>query len=307
MKKRVLVTILIALALLTGCVNEKAEHVDKNELTILITKDFGREILSEKTLLVNEEDTVMDLMLDNFDIETAYGGGFVNAIGGLASGYTKLSDKQENRTKMDWFYYVNGIMAEVGSDQYYANDVNTISWDFHDWGGDMYVKTRINAWPHRLKGKDVEISWSDDAKAEAAKVRTLVENSGGILIDRDLESIDMDNLDMDAIFIGSWEDASKNEFIRNAVENRDRAGIYTVFNDEGFSIYNNTGNKIGSYEAGAAIIAIQKAYGSEASILLIVGNNNNLVKEAVDIFMDGGDMKGKFALAVTEDGVYDAP
>lgn len=307
MKKRVLTTILIVLALLTGCVNEKAEQADKRELTILVTRDYGREIIEEKTIVPNDDDTVMDLMQDNFDVETAYGGGFLNSINGLASGYTGEGNSSKKGRKMDWFYYINGVMAEVGADQYNAKDANTISWDFHDWGGIMYVKTRIDAWPERLDGRNVEISWSSGFKAEAAKIKSLAQNAGGSVIDTDAESMNMDDLDKDAIFVGTWEDALNNKFIGKAFENRDRAGLYTTFSDEGLLIFDDGGNITGSFETGAIIVAIQKSYGSEAAVLIVIGNENSLVKKAVDIFMDEESMKGAFGLAVTEDGVYSAP
>ncbi len=307
MKKRVLSTILIVLALLTGCANEKAEQADKSELTILVTKDYGREIIEEKTVVYSEDDTVMDLMQDNFEVETAYGGGFLNSIDGLASGYIGKGNSQKKGTKMDWFYYINGVMAEVGSDQLSAKDANTISWDFHDWGGIMYVKTRIDAWPERVNGRDVEISWSSAFKGEATKIKNAAQNAGGNVTDTDVESMDMDDLDKDAIFVGTWEDALNNEFIGKAFENRERAGLYTTFSDEGLLIFDDGGNITGSFETGATIVAIQKSYGSEAAILLVIGNGNSLVKKAVDIFMDEESMKGAFGLAVTEDGVYSAP
>ena len=307
MKKKVFAAAFIAFMLLTGCANEKVVQADKNELTILVTRDYGREIIEEKIVLYKDGDTVMDLMQDNFDVETAYGGGFLNSIDGIVSGYTGEGNSQKKGTKMDWFYYINGVMAEVGADQYLAKDANTISWDFHDWGGDMYVKTRIDAWPERLDGRDVEISWSSEYEAEASKIKNAAQNAGGNVFDSDVESMDMDDFDKDAIFIGTWEDALNNEFIKKAFKNRERAGLYTGFSDQGLLIFDDGGNICGSFETGAAIVAIQKAYGSEAAVLLIIGNENSLVKKAVNIFMDEESMKGAFAFAVTEDGVYGAP
>ena len=47
----------------------------------------------------------MRMLQRYFDVETRYGGGFVQEIDGIAGG-------RENGRPVDWFYYVNGIEAE---------------------------------------------------------------------------------------------------------------------------------------------------------------------------------------------------
>ena len=50
----------------------------------------------------------MRLLQRNYDVETRYGGGFVQEIDGVAGG-------REDGRRVDWFYYVNGIEAPVGA------------------------------------------------------------------------------------------------------------------------------------------------------------------------------------------------
>ena len=56
----------------------------------------------------SEGETVMRLLQRNFEVETRYGGGFVQAIEGVGGG-------REGGRPVDWFYYVNGIEADKGA------------------------------------------------------------------------------------------------------------------------------------------------------------------------------------------------
>lgn len=307
MRKKMIAAALAIMVLLSGCANEKEVQANKSELTILVTRDYGREILAEKTVYPSGDDTVMDLMQDNFNVETAYGGGFVNAIDGLKSGYTGGGSSQKKGTKNDWFYYVDGVMAEMGADQYMCEDAKTVSWDYHDWGGDMYVKTRINAWPQRLGGRKVEMAYGPGFEEDAGRIREVVEEIGAYIAESKVESLDMEDLEKDALFVGSWEDANKNEFIKDAFENRGKAGIYSILNEKGLILYDNNGQVSATSGKGAIVASMQKAYGSEASILLIIGNDSGMVEKAVDAFLDGESVKGAFGIAVTEEGVCYVP
>ncbi len=307
MIKKVLAAVIVALILLTGCADNETGQAESRQLRILVTRDYGREILAEKIVAPSGDDTVMDLMQDNFNVETAYGGGFVNSIDGLKSGYIGNGNSQKKGTKNDWFYYVNGVMAEIGADQYMCEDVNTVSWDFHDWGGDMYVRTRINAWPDRLEGRRVEIAYGPDFEKEAGKIKEAAQKIGGYAVESSVESLDMEDLEKDALFIGEWEDANKNEFIKEVFENRDKAGLYYVFNDEGLLLFDNNGELSGISEKGAIAASIQKTYGSEALVILIVGNDAGMIEKVVDVLLDSESMKGAFGIAVTEDGVSYVP
>ena len=66
------------------------------------------------------------LRADN-DVETRYGGRFVQSIDGLsgqgAGGYA------------DWFYFVNGIEADVGAAEYELSPGDVVQWDYRDWRG----------------------------------------------------------------------------------------------------------------------------------------------------------------------------
>ena len=71
----------------------------------------------------------MRLLQRNFDVDTRYGGGFVQSIDGIAGG-------REAAAPVDWFYYVNGIEAPRAPRRRKLRAGDRVWWDRHDWGAD---------------------------------------------------------------------------------------------------------------------------------------------------------------------------
>ncbi|THE15043.1 DUF4430 domain-containing protein [Bacillus timonensis] len=131
---------LLALGLLFGCSNEQStnkssnnnssETVNKKEkaeiVTVVISKNNGEEMIEEKEIEIatDKEVTVMDIMQENFEIETQFDGAFVASINGIAG-----SDED----KTSWFYSVNGEEAMVGANEYKVEPEDKIEFDLHKW------------------------------------------------------------------------------------------------------------------------------------------------------------------------------
>ena len=80
-------------------------------------------------------------MLDReAEIETRYGGGFVQSIEGVAGG-------TEDGRRLDWFFYVNGIESPVGSAERRVAGGDRIWWDHRDWTDAMRVPAVVGSWP----------------------------------------------------------------------------------------------------------------------------------------------------------------
>ncbi len=93
---------------------------------MVVTRDFGHQQLgsaSERTL--REDQTVMRMLQSDFDVETRFGGGFVQSIDGLAG--------RGAGGQRDWFYFVNGVEADVGAADYELSPGDRVQWDYRDW------------------------------------------------------------------------------------------------------------------------------------------------------------------------------
>ena len=90
-----------------GCGFGEGEELEGGA-SLRVTTDFGhREIAADEVDSVREDQTVMRLLQSRYDVETRFGGKFVEAIDGVegsGGGGTR-----------DWFYFVNGTLADRGA------------------------------------------------------------------------------------------------------------------------------------------------------------------------------------------------
>jgi hypothetical protein len=140
--------------------------------TIRVTRDFGRTPLGEARLArVREDETVMRMLRSEFDIETRYGGRFVQAIDGL--------EGQGGGGGGDWFFFVNGVEAGEGAAEYELAPGDRVQWDYRRWDVAMRVPAIVGAFPepflHGLEGKRrpvrVECEDADAPVCDEAKER----------------------------------------------------------------------------------------------------------------------------------------
>ena len=84
----------------------------------------------------------MDALKSVADVETSYGGGFVESINGIKSTYNSGQGEPK-----DWFYYINGMLATVGALEYNMHPGDIMRWDFHDWSLDRITTCVVADYP----------------------------------------------------------------------------------------------------------------------------------------------------------------
>ncbi|MFN2468738.1 MAG: DUF4430 domain-containing protein [Gaiellaceae bacterium] len=135
--------LLLAAVLAGGCGG--AEGPD-GTATVWVTRDEGKRVL-----LVREVPAGLTAMqaLDRVaDVETRYGGRFVESIEGLEG---SLSSRH------DWFYFVNGYEADRSASEYTLHDGDVEWWDFRSWAKRQRAPVVVGAFPepflHGYDGK----------------------------------------------------------------------------------------------------------------------------------------------------------
>ncbi len=137
-----MITLLVFISmslLLNVCCNEQNSTDDKLPITILITKDYGKEKIATKEVKYKKGKTAMDMLVDNFEVETSYGGSFIKSINGIVS-ETKSGDQDGE----DWIYFINGKEATVGANGYIVKPGDEIWFDFHKWNMESIEKQYDN-------------------------------------------------------------------------------------------------------------------------------------------------------------------
>jgi len=128
-------------AALGGCGLGPGGAADE-DVRLTVTRDFGaRGLVALQRAKTAGSDTVMRALQRNVDeVRTRYGGGFVQAIDGVAGG------RRDGRP-VDWFIYVNGIQSDKGATAVDVHGGDRIWWDHHDWGATPDVPAVVGSFP----------------------------------------------------------------------------------------------------------------------------------------------------------------
>ena len=121
------VTLLLALLLASACGGEEARDARSGggeTASLWITRDRGSEVVL--TAAVPAGVTVLQALDREAEIETRYGGRFVQAIEGIDGSVARQED---------WFYFVNGIQPDVGAADVRLHAGDVAWWDFRSWRG----------------------------------------------------------------------------------------------------------------------------------------------------------------------------
>ena len=163
---RLAVTLTVANCALafTGC-SIGAGNQDSGGARLTATRDFGNiAVLRAAPQSIPEGETAMRLLQRHAtDVETRYGGRFVQAINGIRS-------STKNGRRSDWFYYVNGIEEDVGAAEQKIHGGDHVWWDYREWTAAMRVPAVVGSFPepfaHGADGKRFPIRIDCAQKAE---------------------------------------------------------------------------------------------------------------------------------------------
>ncbi|GGM22627.1 hypothetical protein GCM10011351_05540 [Paraliobacillus quinghaiensis] len=128
MKKQIILlfTLLISLTILFGCAEPEpndstSESNSDDTVTITISKDNGAEVISTKSVGIEQDDVLLDVLRENFEVEVT-SAGFVTSIEGIS---------QDDDQQLYWLYEVNGESPNVGAGEYNLSPDDVVVFDLH--------------------------------------------------------------------------------------------------------------------------------------------------------------------------------
>jgi hypothetical protein len=142
--RRAVAPFVAAVAVLAGCGGDTSSG--GATASLWITRDEGAEVLLVREVPAGL--TAMQALDRETDVETRYGGRFVQAIDGVEGSL------EEQR---DWFWFVNGYEADRSAAEYRLRPGDVEWWDFRSWRGRERVPLAVGAFPepflHGFDGK----------------------------------------------------------------------------------------------------------------------------------------------------------
>jgi hypothetical protein len=291
--------LLVLLALAAGGCGLGAGESQEGGATLTVTRDFGtRDVGTGSADPIPGGETVMRMLQRDFDVDTRYGGGFVQQINGIAGG-------REDGRPVDWFYYVNGILAEEGAAARKLVPGDEIWWDHHDWGASADVRAVVGAFPEpflsgtegkrlpvRLDCADAAADACDEVAARLTEVgvkagRSAAGGFGGEGVLR--------------IKVGTWADVRRDPAVRRLEEGPKASGVYarpSASGDE-LALLDDEAETVRTLGPGSGLVAATKL-GGEAPTWIVTGTDAVGLAAAV-AQLEEDALRDNFALAV-EDG-----
>jgi hypothetical protein len=288
-----------------GAGPEPAGVVPAGSVALLVARDFGSRTLLDLRSPLSAASTVLDLVSRNATVETAYGGGFVSSIAGLAS-----SGAGNGAAGGDWFYYVNGIQGTYGSGQYRLAGSERVLWDFHRWDFARSVPAIVGQFPEPFvrgyedKALPTSIAYAPGsgglAHAVANRLRvararhvTTAPMTPGLAPPRGRH----------LILVGTWPDLASLAWVRDSADNPASSGLFARFGREAVQALDGNGRVAMTEPAAGAVMATARGDEPAAAIWLVTGSDTAAVSAAAGLLTDRpAALAGKFGVLVDRAG-----
>ena len=124
---------LVVLVLLAGCGGAGGEE---GTATLWVTRDRGAQLLLEAEVEAGQ--TLMRALDSQVDLETRYGGRYVQSIDGLAGSL---------EGQRDWFWFVNGYEGDRSASAYRLRDGDVAWLDYRAWEREGEARVVVGAFP----------------------------------------------------------------------------------------------------------------------------------------------------------------
>jgi len=296
----------LGLCLLAGCGFGAGEELGGDGVQLRVTRDFGQRPLGAlREEKVREDQTVMRLLTSKFDVDTRYGGRFVQSIDGLAGGGATGGD--------DWFFYVNGVESSEGAAEFELSPGDRVQWDYRPWNVAMDVKAIVGAFPepflHGLEGRrrPVRVECQDAGSEPCRTARDRLNDAGVPTAESTVGAPNTQTVTR--LVVARWPEA---RIVRGAPElesGPESSGVFARFADDGESLelLDEDGDVARTVHPGdgtGLVVALQPR--AEELVWIVTGLDDEALVAAARALREG-KLRDAFAVAVTGDRVEKLP
>ena len=280
-----------------GCGGSAEE--DPDEPTVLnVTRDFGADRLGSTTEgSVPEGQTVLELLQEDFDVETSDGGGTVQSVGGLAGG-------RRRGRPVRWFAYVNGVGIPSGAARRAVAAGDRIWFDHHDAGGASRIPAVVGSFPQPfLSGTEgkrlpVRIECAAGTRRECDEVTARLESAG---IERTARSTigQAQENEVLRVLVGPWAKVRLDPVSVRLERGPAVSGVFARFDRPGrrLQLFDARGTVVRTLGPGSGLVAATSLEGG-APVWLVTGTDQVGVAAAAASIREER-LRARFAVAVS--------
>ena len=160
---------LVVVVLLAGCGG--AAGGEDGTAQLWVTRDRGAKLLVDTEVQAGQ--TLMRALASKADVETRYGGRYVQAVNGIEGSLN---------AQHDWFWFVNGYEGDRSAASYRLRDGDVAWLDYRAWQREGEARVVVGAFPepflHGFAGKTRPVAIRYDSGSEQ-RARKLGADLGG--------------------------------------------------------------------------------------------------------------------------------
>ncbi|MGQ9476011.1 MAG: DUF4430 domain-containing protein [Actinomycetota bacterium] len=257
------------------------------EVRVTVTRDFGSIILKDERIRLEEGGSAMEALRKAAEVETAYGGGFIKGIDGLRSLYDAGLGRGE---KVDWFFYVNGSLADVGADSYQVREGDWLIYDYHSWEYSMFTPFLAGCLLQALRygyggvgPERVTVLHPPGDVERAEEVAGLLHGQGVECETRFLEGRWTPREGEYAVVVGIWKEMEYSAYLREAHSQASRVGLYAYFEGAEAKIVGPGGDVVRALGGSVGLLeATGPRLGDGRTAFLVCGLDEEGLKAAVE-------------------------
>ena len=303
--RRGLAALAAAAVLLTGCGLGPGEE-QEGGAQLRVTRDFGHEELgSVRLATLREDQTVMRMLRSEFDVDTRFGGRFVQAIDGLEGGGPAST--------RDWFFFVNGIESDTGAAEYELSPGDRVQWDHRSWGAAMRVPAIVGAFPepflHGTEGerRPVRVECDDTESDPCRDAKQALDDAGVPTSGSSLGAPGTEAVTR--LVVARWPQARIVRGAPTLEEGPEASGVFARFTEDGRSLelLDQEGEVARTVRPGdgTALVAALRPRAEELLWLVTSLDAEGLAAGVATLEEDR--LRDAFAVAVTGDTVEKLP
>lgn len=288
--------------LVDGSPGETADAA-ATSVKLLVTRDFGNTTLLEKRAPLKKGWTALDILHSNAEVKTAYSGGLVTGINGVESRSGGLSSPRH-----DWFYFVNGICADIGASDYELQPGESVWWDYHPWDNTGLMNSAvIGSYPepflHGYRGRvktTIVLSPANTLELAASLQAALRAKGVASVCIRELNENLLAERAGPTIVVGEWKDLEKFSWLAHLNQGYKRNGTNVHFTGDSVELLDYRGQPRRNFTENTGVIAATgEGLGDDSPLWLVAGVDRKGLEGAVAVLArDPEKVCGMYSAAI---------
>lgn len=296
--------LLLLVLALAGCGLGPGEELEGGGAELSVTRDFGHErLVAAEQAELRESDTAMRLLQAQAEVETDYGGGFVQSVDGI--------EGEGPGGSHDWFYFVNGLEADVGAADYALSPGDVVQWDYRYWGEAMRVPAIVGAFPepfvHGRRGERLptRVECGEDVRAACDEVVDRLGDAGVTASEAPLGA--PASSDVLRVVVATWPDARDVRALQPIETGPEASGVFARFTAGGeeLALLDERGEEAAVAPSGSGLVAATES--PDDHVVWVVTGTDPAGVEAAARALDEPVLEDSFAVAASPGGPVPLP